>query len=119
MNWPQSSWGPELEPASDDKSEDVELPRRAAHPSPRMRIGVEEDGALELVHGGGELVRAKVGLEVREVVDRRGRACHALPRSRTPGRRRFRAPLRFDSRDGIGQGSVLWIVCLYVGCNLA
>ena len=36
-----------------------------------MRIGVEEDGTLELVYGGaGELVRAKVRLEVREVVDR-------------------------------------------------
>ena len=35
-----------------------------------MRIGVEEDGTLELVYGGKELVRAEVRLEVREVVDR-------------------------------------------------
>jgi hypothetical protein len=59
-----------------------------------MRVGVEGDGALELVHGGRELVRAKVRLEVREVVDRtlamRCRnhecrvgadfACHSAPR---------------------------------------
>ena len=44
--------GPELEPASDERGRRVA--RCAAHASPRMRIGVEEDGALELVHGGGE-----------------------------------------------------------------
>ena len=78
-----------------------------------MRIGVEENGTLELVHGGGELVRAKVRLEVREVVDR-----WLAMRCRDHGRRvradfaRHSAPRRFDSRDGIGQGSVLRIVCL-------
>jgi hypothetical protein len=99
--------GPELEPAS-DKSEGVELPA-----APRMRIGVEGDGALELVHCGGEIVRTKVRLEVREVVDR------ALAMRRRDHERRVRAdiarhsaPRRFDSRDGIGQGSVLRIVCL-------
>ena len=79
-----------------------------------MRIGVEEDGALELVHGGGrEIVHVKVRLEVREVVDR------ALAMRRRDHQRRVHAdfarhsaPRLFDSRDGIGQGSVLRIVCL-------
>jgi len=78
-----------------------------------MRIGVEEDRELELVHGGGELVRAKVRLEVHEVVD------HALAmrcRDHEPRVRadfaRHSALRRFDRRDGIGQGSVLRIVCL-------
>jgi hypothetical protein len=103
---------PELEPAS-DKSEGVELP---AAPHTRARAcasGVEVDGALELVHGGGEIVRAKVRLEVREVVDR------ALAMRRRDHECRVRAdfarhsaPRRFDSRDEIGQGSVLRIVCL-------
>jgi len=79
-----------------------------------MRIGVEEDGTLELVYGGaGELVRAKVRLEVREVVDR---ALAMRCRDHEPRVRadfaRHSALRRFDRRDGIGQGSVLRIVCL-------
>ena len=78
-----------------------------------MRIGVAEDGAHELVHGGGELVRAKVRLVVREVVDRAlaMRCCDHEPQVRTDFMRHS-APRRFDHRDGIGQGSVLRIVCL-------
>jgi hypothetical protein len=81
-----------------------------------MRIGVEEDGTLELVYGGGgELVRAKVRLEVREVVDRAlAMRCRDHERwVRADFERHSEsAPRRFDSRDGIGQGSVLRIVCL-------
>ena len=79
-----------------------------------MRIGVEEDGALELVHGGGEILCAKVRLEVRGVVDSRALATRCRDHERRV-RADFAchsAPRRFDSRDGIGQGSVPWIVCL-------
>ena len=79
-----------------------------------MRIGVEEDGALELVHGGGrEIVHVKVRLEVREVVDRAlAMRCRDHQRRVRADFARHSAPRRFDSRDGIGQGSVLRIVCL-------
>jgi hypothetical protein len=78
-----------------------------------MRIGVEEDGALELVHGGGELVHAKVRLEVREVVDRMlAMRCRDHERRVGADFARYSALRRFDSSDGIGQGSVLRIVCL-------
>jgi hypothetical protein len=73
-----------------------------------VRVGVEEDGALELLHGGGQLVRAKMRLEAREVVDR------ALAVRRRDHERgvcadfaRDFGPRRFDRRDGIRQGSVL------------
>ena len=78
-----------------------------------MRIGVEEDGALELVHGGGGIVRAKVRLEVREVVNRAfAMRCRDHERRVRADFARHSAPRRFDSRDEIGQGSILRIVCL-------
>jgi hypothetical protein len=69
--------------------------------------------ALELVHGGGELVRAKVRLEVREVVDRAlaMRYCDHEPRIRADFVHHS-ALRRFGRRDGTGQGSVLRIMCL-------
>jgi hypothetical protein len=78
-----------------------------------MRIGVEEDGALKLVHGGGELVRAKVRLEVPRLSIARLPCVAAIT---NPGVRadfvHHSALRRFGRRDGTGQGSVLRIVCL-------
>ncbi len=73
-----------------------------------IRVGVEEDGSLELFHGGFHLVRAQMRLEKREIVDgalamrRRDHECgvHA------DFVRDF-APCRFDCRDGICQSPIL------------
>ncbi len=56
-----------LEPAS-DRSEDVAP--RTAHAGAGACIGVKKDGAFKTLHDGGELVRARMRLEVREVIDR-------------------------------------------------
>jgi hypothetical protein len=74
----------------------------------RVRIGVEEDRALKVVHGGGELVRAKVRFEAREVIDSAlaVRRCDHERRVRADFARHF-APCCFDGRDGIRQRPVL------------
>ena len=56
-----------LEPAL-DRGEDVAL--RTAHGHAGAWIGVKKDGAFETLHNGSDLVRAKMRLEVGEVIDR-------------------------------------------------
>ncbi len=56
-----------LEPAL-DRSEDVAL--RTAHAGARACMDVKKDGAFKTLHDGGDLVRAKMRLEVRKVIDR-------------------------------------------------
>jgi hypothetical protein len=55
-----------LEPAS-DRSEDVAL--RTAYGHVGACIGIKKDGAFKTLHNGSELVRAKMRLEVGEVID--------------------------------------------------
>ena len=76
-------------------------------------IGVKKDGAFKTLHDGGKLVRAKMRLEVREVIDR-ARLTNA---GSSANFARQSAPRCFDSWDRIRHGFVLRIVCLYVRGN--
>jgi hypothetical protein len=75
-------------------------------------IGVKKDGAFKTLHDGGELVRAKTRLEMREDIDR---AAHE--RGVRANIARNSTQRSFDSSDGIRHGSVLEIVCLYARDN--
>jgi hypothetical protein len=79
-----------------------------------MHIGIEEDGTLELIHSSRELVRTKVRLKVREVVDRvLAMHCHDHEHWVCADFMHHSAPYCFDSHDGIGQGSVMaWLLRL-------
>jgi hypothetical protein len=75
-------------------------------------IGVKKGGAFKTLHDGGELVRVKMRLEVREDTVR---AAHE--RGVRANIARNSAPRSFGSSDGIRHGSVLQIVCLYARDN--